>query len=1250
MYRIRSFLTDSRTLSAIGLIALIAFLFLGASTLQMALTWAAIIAAMVLFIWLLVWFLRRRKARRASEDLGTMLEQQAEGGKRGNNSKTNQDIAALRARMQDAVRTIKTSKLGQTSGRAALYELPWYITIGNPAAGKSTALVNSGLTFPFQDDTGQVIKGIGGTRNCDWFFTTEGILLDTAGRYSVHEEDREEWLGFLDQLKKHRSRAPINGIIVTVSIPELIDNPPAFAINLAKNLRQRVQELTERLEVFAPVYVMFSKADLIAGFNEFFHDLDWNERDRVWGATLPYQRESRNDAIALFDKHFDELYQGLREMSIAQLSAARTQEVQPGVLTFPLEFAAIKPALRGFIATFFEDNPYQFEPVFRGFYITSALQTGEPHTASSRQIAERFELQGNMSAPEPRPSEHGFFLKELFSKVIFADRDLVQQYTSRNKSRLRYAGFFAAIAALGIALGGWSWSYVNNRTLVENVQADLDQAVRVQQDRFDLQSRMEALQILQDRIDQLERLSEERPFSVTMGLFQGDELAKKLKREYYAGMSNIMLTPVAGRIETFLTSVNDNADKLQEQEKGDKKVNVSKVHSTTYKDMDPTSVEDAYNALKTYIMLASREHIEVGHLSDQLTRFWRGWLETNRGDMSREQMVRSAERLLSFHLEHANDPDWPLIQNNLSIVDNSRDNLRKVVRGMAATERVYAVIRARASTRFPAITVDNLVGPENAGLVTGGHVISGAFTKQAWQEYVKEALKDAAINELASADWVLKTSTHDDLSLEGSPEQIQKSLVAMYKKEYAEEWSQFLSNVSVAGFNDFSGAVTAMNRIGDKANSPVAKVLQTAFEETSWDNPAMANVGAERAQKGFVEWFKRSVLRMSPGRVSVDVNVTADKLKVAKGPVGERFSGLDRIMAVRENNESMGGLYLKQLAKIRSRMNQLTNEGDPGPGSIKFMRETVEGGNSELAETLRYIDEQMLAGMPKEQRADLRSLLVAPLLNTYAAVIEPSERELNKTWRAQVFDPFNRKLASKYPFAPESDIEAAPAEIAQIFGPEGAIAKYVEKAMGPLVVRRGNTIAARTWGDLGLRIKPEFQAEFASWVRPLEGGAAGGGDAASPQTAFMLMPHPAPGTTEYSIEIDGQQLRYRNGAAQWANFVWPNPAGSPGAKIVATTFEGRNVEIINYSGRFGLEKLINSAERMRKPDGSFQLTWKKDDIKVNVDLRVISSVQAQSDPNGQSRAGLRGVKLPELITGSNTFASSSPVAANANGK
>jgi type VI secretion system protein ImpL len=209
MRRILNVLTHPRTLSIIGLLALAAVLFIGADTLQIDPMWPAIVLGAVIALWLLVWVVRRLRARRANDKLGEMLEQQAEKQESGPapTPARQAELDVLRTRLVDAVKTIKTSKIGQMSGGSALYEMPWYIVIGNPAAGKSSAVLNSGLQFPFADKNNAVIHGIGGTRNCDWFFTTEGILLDTAGRYSVHEEDRTEWLGFLGLLRRRRSTA-----------------------------------------------------------------------------------------------------------------------------------------------------------------------------------------------------------------------------------------------------------------------------------------------------------------------------------------------------------------------------------------------------------------------------------------------------------------------------------------------------------------------------------------------------------------------------------------------------------------------------------------------------------------------------------------------------------------------------------------------------------------------------------------------------------------------------------------------------------------------------------------------------------------------------------------------------------------------------------------------------------------------------------------------------------------------------------
>lgn len=1241
MQRFLQLLTDIRTLTAIGFIALAVFLVFGLRAIEVAAIWALVIFLLAASIWGAVWWVRKRKAERASDEFGEMMERQASASTLTANKRMQAaEAEQLRQRMLEAVQKIKTSKLGETSGMAALYELPWYMIIGNPAAGKSTAIANSGLDFPLAGKDGKVIHGVGGTRNCDWFFTSNGIVLDTAGRYSVHDEDRDEWFGFLNLLKRYRAKAPINGIIIAASIGELVGNKPEFGINLAKSLRQRVQELTERLEVFAPVYVVFTKADLIAGFTDFFHETNRTERDRVWGATLPYNASATGgNVVSLFDKHFDELYDGLREMSLANLALHPDKQKETVLLTFPLEFASIKAPLRAFLLTLFEDNPFQFKPVFRGFYFTSALQEGVSASTSSERVAERFSLRLNRVAPTVVTSKHGFFLHDLFHKVIFADKSLVSRFASRAKVRLRYTAFIAATLTMAIALTAWSWSYVNNRRLVENVQADLDKVVRLQDKKLDLQSRLEALEILQDRLEQMEQYKESRPLSLGLGLYQGDLLEQKLRAEYFAGVREVMLKPVASNLESFLTEVVAGADRLEPMGRTPQSAaaanKASDAGSKIYKDSSPANAEDAYNALKSYLMLSDKSRVESGHLNDQLARFWRGWLESNRAAMPREQMIRSAERLISFSLTQVNDPLWPSIDNNLTLVDQSRDALKRVMRGMPARERVYASVKARAATRFPPITVARIVGEQDKELMVGSYSISGAFTREAWEKYVEEAFKESSNKELQSEDWVLKISAKDDLTLEGSPEQIQKALVMQYKTEYAKEWLRFVEGVSIAELGTFDKAVVSMNKFGDPQNSPISKLVNTIYEQTSWDNPSLINEGMKRAQRGIVGWFKETILRQSPSGVNLNVNVGGATTQIPLGPVGTEFAGVARLVVTKDKDASLMRGYMESLSKLRSRFNQLKNQGDPGPGSRQLMQQTLDGSGSELADALKFVDEQMLVGMTDVQRKAIRPVLVRPLMQAFAVIVKPAESELNKTWLAQVYDPFQKTLAGKYPFTPDSRIEATSGEIGLFFGAEGAIAKFVTTGMGSLVVRRGDTLAAKTWAEMGITLAPEVVAGFPSWVAPLSTGgvATASGGAAEVQTVFQILPIPAAKITEYTIEIDGQVLRYRNTQAQWTDFVWPNQQGTPGARISATTFDGRTVEIANFPGRFGLEKLINSAQRKRKDNGAFELTWSNGVNAVAVDLKIISSPQvaASTAPAAPSR-GYKGLRLPAVVT------------------
>lgn len=1224
---LRYWLTDYRVLAVLAIAGAAAVAYVGIDGLLAVGGWLLVILLVAGAIVLAVVVVRRVRVRRAGARLDAMVDGQAEQAVASAAPAMRADAELLRQRMAEAVRAIRSSRIGQTRGRGALYELPWYVIIGNPAAGKSTAILNSGLRFPFEDNRSNVIHGLGGTRNCDWYFTTEGIVLDTAGRYSVSAEDRLEWLTFLDLLRKHRPRAPINGIIIAASIAELSGSKPEFAIDLAKNLRQRVQELTERLEVHAPVYVVFTKADLISGFADFFRGLDPAERENAWGATLPYDVSGGTDALAAFDVHFDELSDGLRETGLSQMAMARGRGVAPGLLTMPMEFAGIKPALRTFIATLFEENPYQFKPVFRGFYFTSALQEGVAVQPASERVSGRFGLPpaaGGEEAVAPADSSH--FLLGLFRKVIFADRQLVRQYSSPVRTRVRYAAFGVAVLALAAVLTGWTWSYTGNRQLVADVRADLDKAIALQAGKVDLQSRVEALLVLQDRLVQLERYRDDHPPSLGLGLYQGDALEATLRREYFHGMRQLMLAPTASRIEDYLGRVVAHAADLRpphpvgsapssdtDAAPGDTTEGGA---AQLYRDASPTDPQDAYNALKAYLMLADGSRVEATHLGDQLTRFWRGWLESNRGAMPREDMLRAAGRLMTFYVQQAAHPDWPELENRYSLVDDSREALRAVMKGTPARDRVYAQIKARAATRFAPVSVASLLGDDGGDLLTGSHQVAGTFTREAWEDYVEDAIAEAATSELSSTDWVLEATVQDDLTLAGSPQHIAKELAALYKAEYAREWRRLLQGVGLKPFDGFGEAVAGMNRLGDPATSPLRVLLEEVHRQTVWDDPGAAGASAGAAGGGFVAWFNRVVMRRVPASTGQLADADAG---ASAGPVGQAFAGLARLLAAQDGSGALLDQYFEALGKVRSRFNAIGTQGDPGPGTRQLMQQTFDGEGSELAAALALVDEQMLNGLAPDQRDTLRPLLLRPLMQAFAALVPPTEAELNRTWSAQVHQPFADGIGQRYPYAPQATVEAAAVDIERMFGPQGAIAKFGEDALGSLVIRRGNTLTARRWADIGIELRPELVAHYGRWV-----GASAAGD--GPTMVIQILPLAARGR-EYTVTIDGQQLRYRNTPPQWHTFQLPGE-GVPGVTIAAVTGDGRTVEVFEQPGAQAMAAMFEAARKQGLGNNHYRLAWDRAGAEVEVELRIVSVVQ----PDGDGIDAL-GLQLPALVAG-----------------
>src|SRR5699024_10021377 len=256
----------------------------------------------------------------------------------------------------------------------------------------------------------------------------------------------------------------------------------------------------------------------------------------------------------------------------------------------------------------------------RGLYFNRALQEPAKLKKASGKISQHFHLASADKETEASSTEsRSYFLLDMFRKVIFADKQLVRQYSSKQQRQTRIVALVGTALALSLIMAGWTWSYTNNRQLVANVEADLKSAVAIQQEQVDLSSRLKALLILQDRLQQLKTYRNNHPMMLGLGVYQGKNIEKKLREEYFKGMQQIMLTPVTQNLEAYLEKVVEHHDELGSTEESDSSTNKSGT-SSEYSAPSPTDTEQAYNALKAYLMLKEPQHVEPVLLAAQLTR------------------------------------------------------------------------------------------------------------------------------------------------------------------------------------------------------------------------------------------------------------------------------------------------------------------------------------------------------------------------------------------------------------------------------------------------------------------------------------------------------------------------------------------------------------------------------------------------------------------------------------------------------
>jgi type VI secretion system protein ImpL len=1112
-----------------------------------------------------------------------------------------EELAKIRERFQEALAVLRGGDIRRRLGGQWLYELPWYLIIGPPGCGKTTALVNSGLRFPLADQFGKnAIEGTGGTRNCDWWFTDEAVLLDTAGRYTTHESyaevDSAAWGGLLGMLKKYRPRRPLNGVLVALSLADLIQQPDARRAEHAAAIRRRVRELYNQLNLRCPIYVVFTKADLIAGFNEFFADLGQEERHQVWGFTLPFTPDDdAADPLTRLAEEYRALVARLDEHLLPRMQEERDAGKRRLVFSFPRQFALLEGRIQAFLQDAFAPSRFDRKPLVRGVYFTSATQTGTPIDRVLGAIAANFGVGG--AGPRPfQGKAKSFFVTRMLRDLVFTESAVAGLDPRLERRRLWLRrGAFAALGLVAlVGLAAWTVSFSRNQAYIADVQESVD-VVDEHIDRLSPSDReprdiLPLLNAVRDIPGGYGDRDQPVPVSMGLGLYQGDKLGSQAIRAYRRMLDRVLLPRVILRLEDQMRAAADHRESL-------------------------------YQVLRVYLMLDEPAKYE--------SKAVREWVIADWLDLVPRETTKAQREALAGHLAALlQEPPVALpLDLDGALIEQARD----ILNTGPLSQRIYQRLKAAGlGEDLSDFTIPD-VGGDEASLVlnrpSGKSIAAGIpalYTYEGYHRDFDETAR-ALIADAARDGWIYGPQaemTADGADAAALLEEVRER----YLYDYADHWSDFLEDIDVVSARDIQHAASIAKVLADPQRSPLRRLLTAAAHQTELDVPPAprdeaggGSDGRADAASGVLEQKATYALDRRIGTTGAQLRRAlsgsdasgGDADAAADGPPPERYVS-DRFAWLRELVRAEDGQQ-PEIERIQQQLGQLRTRLEAVDSAQRSGRGVLAAGEGQQVESL----EQQAAQMPP-----VLANVVGGLAQDSATLIAGGTRaDINKHWSADVL-PFCREaIGNRYPFARGSRRDTTLQDFGRLFGPGGLLESFFDQYLAPLADTSGSRWRWRS-NDLGIPEAALLQFQRAAEIRDAFFAAGG----KLPATGFTLTPQAMdPQAVRFMLDLGGQVLTYQHGPPKPYSMQWPSTDGLGRARIAFTGVDGREIGDTN-NGTWGWFRLLDGAQLSATgQEELYRLRFSRGGMWAKLELR------AASVRNPFQLGALRSFRCPERL-------------------
>lgn len=1045
------------------------------------------------------------------------------------------EIELLRKRISQAIATLK--KAGGKAhkwGGEYLYQIPWYIFIGAPGSGKTTALINCGLRFPVTAE-GDVhaVKGVGGTRNCDWWFTDDAVFLDTAGRYTTQESDQKAdsaaWLGFLDLLKKFRNRSPLNGAIVTVSLADLLYQTERERDEYAMTVRKRIQELYEKLGVSFPIYLMVTKADLLAGFMEFFSNLGLEERAQVLGVTFPYSQSSAKsyDFSHEFKVQFDAIDRRLNAGLVDRMQQERDLQRRSLIYGFTQQFSAVGPLLTRFIEQVFSDSRYDQRPMLRGVYFTSGTQEGTPIDRVLGSLSRMLKMERKVLAPMAATGK-SFFLTRLIKEVIFSESGLVGLDEKKEKRRtVLLRGAYVLIALLAVLLvTAWTFSYFNNDALISRVEAEVTVLAKESAALPQPSGNDSAIDDLNGVIPFLNKLRnlpygyEEQDKSVALshrfGLFQGDSVGEMASESYKRALRTAFLP----RIALFLEGQIRNSPKN----------------------------EIRYEALKAYLMLFDDKHLDPESMSAFLEQATRGM----GADNAQQDFVNHVDAALKNRpVNIAWEKDELLIAE-----------ARRTLASSSLPERIYGQLKIQGvSADIQPVKLSDMIGPVGVRIFerTNGESLSAPlpaiFTYAGYHQGFSPMV-GKLVSQMDEEDkWVLGELSSSSPS-EASKAQLLAAVKQLYFDGYIRNWDEILNSIRLKGTASMSDAVGYARDLS-AVDSPLKKLLVGVSREVTLT--AKSAAVQDKVESAVVDAAKARVARLFGSNDIAKLSDTGSNRR--ESIVDEHFAPINQLVSASTPGQPM--MIDQTLASI----------------SVFYNEAYASGGQGGLADLKQFSSAGRLKAEAERLPAPLNQMLKR-LVDVVTGQAAAANKEVIQKAVGGASSFCSTAIHRRYPVNRSSQNEILLADFNSVFSAGGELDNFFNTNLKQIVDTSGRDWKLKAGAESTSPVSASVIRQFQN-ADSIRRAFFRGGATASISGELRLLSSEWP---QISLEYNGETHQFTQANnASWT-LRWPAQSSAGSARLFAANPQ----QGISVNGDWAIFRLIdkamidsNSPERLR---------------------------------------------------------------------